>query len=135
MASIDHLTDEQLLPAAQKAVEASLPANPLSGAIWLDRKTTKKAFLNRNKFRFEPTVSTGFGGEPELSFSVYVNGHFAGQLFFAPKLGEWYHLTEPQLTLDGKEEGDPVGLASEFDSAVKNLCKSKWPTLYKEMFT
>lgn len=116
-----------------EAVNPALTINPLAGAIEIDRKTTKKALLNRSKFRFDPCVSTGSGGDPELSLGVFVNGHYAGQLFFAPHLGEWYHLTEPQLTLDGKEEGDPVGFASEFDAGVKNLCKSKWPSLYKEM--
>ena len=34
---------------------------------------------------------------------------------------------------DGTEVGDIAGESSDFTSAVRGLCKSKWPKLWKEM--
>ena len=93
----------------------------------------EKIHLRAEKFGFKAGVSTGDGGEKHVSLDVEVNECYAGQLLFHPARGVWYFLTDPQPLLDGTEVGDIAGESSDFTSAVRGLCKSKWPKLWKEM--
>ena len=93
----------------------------------------EKGVFDEEKIGFRAGVSTGDGGEKHVSLDVEVNECYAGQLLFHPARGVWYFLTDPQPLLDGTEVGDIAGESSDFTSAVRGLCKSKWPKLWKEM--
>lgn len=104
-----------------------------AGAIERATEEIAGSHLRSEKFDFKPGVSTGDKGDKHVSLDVRVNDCYAGQLLFHPERDVWYFLTDPQPMLDGTEAGDIAGESSDFTAAVRGLCKSKWPKLWKEM--
>lgn len=134
--AIERATEEiagSLLGILEKEGVFEEESNPLAGAFEVERKLNKKIHLRAERFQFKPGVSTGDKGERHVSLDVSVNECYAGQLLFHPARGVWYFLTDPQPMLDGTEAGDIAGESSDFTAAVRGLCKSKWPKLWKEM--
>lgn len=124
---------EMIVGALEERGAFEEQTNPLAGAFEVERKLNKKIHLRSEVFEFTPGISTGAKGDQHVSLDVTVNDHYAGQLLFHPQRETWYYLTDAQPLLDGGEEADIAGESSDFTSAVRGLCKLKWPKLYKEM--